>query len=382
MEKNFCVRCGNLVSISSMYCGYCGRKLNNYRELQKEEIIAKRTISILYFLTKNKKISTLILLLLICCVIFIYKFYNAPEYIALNTRNFQKGITAIERINDQKSLVKIIITRCNSTNNYYFNFDLCKAALNKISDQELLKTIVFESEDLSNFVTDCSKGHSCFNYVCPFDTNNSIGLIAINKISNQNLLLEIIKKKNNTLLGFESVKKISDINLLSKIAVDNFSDSSMVDIAAINKLIEFNLLNNISMNTVDRNFHLIFKYINALKEVPQFNKNRLAMLFLPIIQILNNPKIIKELGEITSINLNWDEIYETYYFGNVYGEIYSFSIKLKYVNNPLIIKSKTIFPSSLSEKFFEGERFLPAETNAFDMLLPIKESLPKNIILN
>ena len=132
-------------------------------------------------------------------------------------------------------------------------------------------------------------------------------------------------KTTDPSVGIENVMKITDLAKLKMIS-SGASDHQVRKFAKIR-------------------YYAIQTLLEALNNSPQEHKQRLFDIFLPAINILCDPEVVDEIGEIESINVKWSEIFSQYQgISNKPGEKVECSIKLNCLQFPVTCRWETRFP--------------------------------------
>ncbi|MCX6248220.1 MAG: hypothetical protein NTW10_10835 [Bacteroidetes bacterium] len=315
-----------------------------------------------------------------------------PYKIALTTADIEKGIAAVSQVNDQDLLANIVLEAKE--------FAIRKAALKKLTDQKLLGKVALEAHDYDE------EGKEAFNKITDQDVlfniamNDTIKdinyrLQAIYHMSNDDLLLKIARGANvafnrkkecmdhidscrevvwneddKTLIRGNAISRLNDIEMLTDFVFEN-NQHGLIRYA-VDKLARPSLRKKIEDEKKDKRVQLVCMFIHAFDDVPAAHRERLMDAIAPVLPILNDPPVVKEFGEITSIKTEWTSFNASYTTGTMDGEKFICSIKLKNLSKPLSHSWTPDFPKKTSDL-----GFLSAIPHIFDLLEPIADRLPK-----
>jgi hypothetical protein len=238
-------------------------------------------------------------------------------------------------------------------------------AVDKLTDQAAIKKIALEAK------------------------NFQVRIAAVTQLSDQSLLYQIAEDENlvgwmNHSVREKAIFKLTNRSQLAKIALEN--KNFELRLAAMKKLTVQSylykpLLDNIDVEKEDRNVQIIYKLVKVFDTVPEERRLLLLTDILPVFYVLSDSEIVKYFGEIVVINIDWHSLKHAYSSdehlkgGFMRGESLNCSIRLKKLSKLLSHSWSTNFPSTTP---FLG--FKSAEVNSSDLLKPVLDRLPQSLL--
>jgi hypothetical protein len=222
-----------------------------------------------------------------------------------------------------------------------------------------------DEDEINELAEECAAGdHDACSELADIarsDKDCKVRRVAVEKLTDQKIIAGIAMSDKDWGVSFVAVEKLTDEAALASIALEgNFHDS-----AALKKLADPAALAKVAVDDKNWRVRLIRKFIAAFDSVPTEHRERLMLAVFPAIRTLSYPAVSSKVGDIVSIKTNWDgtsQYYTGVFIGHKTGEMFTFSIKVRKLTEPLSHTWGTNFPfktSSLS--------FLPADVNASDL---------------
>ena len=192
-------------------------------------------------------------------------------------------------------------------------------------------------------------------------------------------LVEIAKSDKDSAVREAAVERLTDQTVLARIALEDFD----VGHTALKNLADQSALVKVAADDKDWRVRLIFMFITAFDSVPAEHRERLMMQVLPVIRVLSYPAVVSAVGDIVSIETEWESrshqyqrIWDESRMENVKGEIFKCSINIQKLPEPLSHIWSTDFPYQTS---FLG--FVPADVYPVDLLRKPFEKLTDQSVL-
>jgi hypothetical protein len=261
--------------------------------------------------------------------------------VALETTSSEKGQAAVAKLTDQALLAKV----ASEAKDYGVRLE----AIQRLTDQTLLTKIALEHQD------------------------SYLRASAIKKLTDQTLLAKIAVEDKGPTIRCAAIKELTDYVLLAKIAMGDPDQWNRE--TAIQKLMDTVMFAKIASERKDSRVQLIYKLICEFDTVPPEHRIRLICNILPAIRVLFDLEAVNEVGEIVSVETAWKNRYQDYhgntgFTGQMLGEYFNCSIKLKNVDLHLSNSWETDFPVVAQTIAFKA-----ADVNASDLLNPIFEQI-------
>jgi hypothetical protein len=262
---------------------------------------------------------------LICLItISITSCKSDPFKVAMETGNTNKGLKALNKINNQDQLKEIALHANNPT--------VCDSAFPKLN-QDILTEIAMKDEYIGN-------------------------------------------RK-------QAVFYIEDPKLLVKFALN---DTTVCE-EALKKMAETSVFLKMSYDKNDRQMQLISKFIQSSYSVPQEHMARLMKRLIPTIHVFLDPRFIKIVGEVDSFETQWYSTKEDYYksfnytptseyVGFLKGEDFSFQVKFQKKDKKISEAWSTKFPYSTT--YYNV--FCPAEISGGDIFNQVFSELSQPLL--
>ena len=264
--------------------------------------------------------------------------------IALEDKDWLTRVAAVEKLADQSLLAKIAWQDSDS--------GVRRAAVDKLTDQSMLAKIAVKSEDriirYDSIRKIISQEHLA--EVAIEATDYSVTTYAVEKLNDQALLAKIAVEGNGSAL-----EKLSDSVLLLKVAFEGDGTQYAAFCKLRNAIDEVAALSTEAKDPVTRLHASIFLEIHgALQSLPDklisgdSLRKQLCQMALLAANLLENPCIKAELGNIEDVQFKWEPCSVGYErLGEVRGEKVTLSIKASKVEQPIVHSWATIFPRRL-----------------------------------
>lgn len=290
-----------------------------------------------------------------------------PDYmnIALTEIDSKKGEVALNYITDQDSLCKIAL----KARDEYVSFSATK----KITNPVLLSRI--ESQSSSGNVREAAS---------KILKQQGLDIVGKMPFSKKDSLFIIAMETRYEVVAAAAVKKINNPASLAGIAMQN--QFSSVRKSALAKLTGKGVTESLAAEKSDQNAILVSKLIKAFDRVPEAHRLRLMDRTIAIIGLLRFPEVAQVTGEITDINVSWEQISQGYtetrngqntgYSGTMPGEVFSCTIRVEKISEPLFHKWSTRFPNDGGGRI-NVEQFESATVNIGDIFIPVLKYLPQ-----
>jgi hypothetical protein len=153
---------------------------------------------------------------------------------------------------------------------------------------------------------------------------NSLRLLAVQQISKQAVLVDLVTKSNDDWVQFAAAQKLSDPSILKKVTSEK--DNCRID--------------------------LLHKMIVSFENITGAHRLRLMANIYPVLLVLSEPTVANEVGEILSIDLSWSPTYQRYSVASgiltMSGENFSCSITLENIDEPIYHNWSTVFLDSFA----------------------------------
>jgi len=201
-------------------------------------------------------------------------------------------------------------------------------------------------------------------FVLPF-------LFEIYGCENSSTPLQSAINSENESIGLSLLDTLSDQWIIAKIAFE-----------AKNNSVEISAMNKISLPE-------IIEFIKWFDPVPIKHRRHIMANILPFLQVMNQPNVISEIGEIQFVNVNWHESLSPTYNrlvgkGNLptlRGEELTFIFKIEKRVKPYSSYWNTEFPQFLQASAqTPTEIFIPAGIDINKLLKPVFELLSQNTL--
>ncbi|MCE1188017.1 MAG: hypothetical protein LWX56_02660 [Ignavibacteria bacterium] len=268
-----------------------------------------------------------------------------PVDIALNATKveYNEGMKALQRITDQSELARVA--------KFALLYEMQMEAVQKIQDSTLLLDIALSSSYCANMAGD--------------------------RIHDKKLLEKIVLSDSaDTKVVREAVKKIENISLLAKVALEREPEIS--DIALISLFDKYSELQKYP----DRNVEIVEKFIRSFKE-NTINDRQLLTEIFAIVRVLSDSEIQNYTGSIERFSLKAVEKSHKYYevlrqqnTKMVGAREFALEITLSKMECPLCYRTKVDFPTGFSGTSPDIEKRVDAQT----FLAPVRKKLPIELI--
>ena len=202
-----------------------------------------------------------------------------PVEFALGTMDSSKGRAAVERISDQEELAEVALRAVN--------LNVRQAAAQKLIDQKVLAKFISRTRGNPDIL------RACFE-----------------RLTDQELLAKVAIEMRDSEIRRAAVCKVTDQAALARIFFE--AEDNGAGYAAFMKLTTPELLEKVAADHKNKSVQLIYKFIRGFDSVPEWHRNRLMGDMLPAFRVLNDPEVVKELGEIVSIKADWSSRRKTY----------------------------------------------------------------------
>jgi hypothetical protein len=205
-------------------------------------------------------------------------------------------------------------------------------------------------------------------------TNFAMRYKAIEKLTDQELLADIAKNVKDFMLRELAIEQLTDQTLLAKIALEGPGGD-----IALEKLASQKDLYKIPLVDMDKRLQLVTKFISAFQSKPGTGRMDLMKGLLPAIRVFSNPSVVNEVGEIIEIKTEWrgtSEFYIGTLTGSKPGEIFTVTIKVQKLPEPISYTWATSFPQTVSNL-----SFLSASINPADMIKILFEKIKDQDLL-
>lgn len=311
-----------------------------------------------------KLLASIYVILLIGC--------TDPAKVALETKDSKQGKLAIEKITDQEILAKVSLEAKTT--------EVRLSAIEKLTDQSLLAKIAINANEDAICLAAAEKmtDQLLLSKIVSESQNSDVCVTAIERMTNPSALATIAFGLDS-IISLRIAKELqADPNSLAPLYL--YSLSSKVFAASVVKLKEISETTGMEMENEGNKVRVIYQLISAFDNVPENYRNDKISAIMPAFIILNKPEVMKQLGEVITINAKWEPISESYHgdiTGTMPGEWFQCSIKLKKLTNPLIHSWGSAFPM-----FTSTLNFLPAEVNYLDIFGTVLDKLPQKILEN
>lgn len=312
------------------------------------------------------------------------------------------SVETVERTTDQAKLANIAVNTVNCT--------ICGAAIEKLTDQALLAKFAtkgFSKCSVREVAVKNLTDQTLLLKIAIEDEETSVGLAAVDKLSNQAMLAkvveaianEIVLQKNLVLqkkiVHDAAFAKLTDQTLLAKIAAeDNYY--SYIHKADVMRITDHELLAKIAIRAWDREARQ--HAVSLMTDRDLLAKLAIRGTILPSpsgdqteydhigeiarIRLFLTDPLIKGLLGRTSVNITWEMTYQEYgdrerYHGSVTGESISFCVRGEKLQGSAISKWLTQFPEGVSGLDYE----IPAHVDIAELISKLLRNFSQNDIL-
>jgi hypothetical protein len=293
----------------------------------------------------------------------------------------KERIRAVENLTDQTLLAKVAIDEDNGFPDRAGAKDVGCAAVCRLSDQALLAKVAIECRGsdgialaavgnltdrtvLAKVASEARRPdarRAAFDQLAAFKRTDQANLamvalegqtwdsrLAVDKLTDQAILAKVALNRGGGVAA-AAVEKLTDEALLAKVAVDANDDSARYP--AYCRLCNSRTIAKLSA-AADPTTRLyasaLLKIHAACQPIPEEHKARLVCKVLTILQLLWDPLVTAELGDVKDINVAWESRSESYYnYGYVWGEWFMVSVKLSKTDQVVSRGWITDFPSAL-----------------------------------
>lgn len=174
------------------------------------------------------------------------------------------------------------------------------------------------------------------------------------------------------------IEKINDPNFLAELYFSHVSTSAVWQKHEISTALVEQLL-NLTENTIDINDVRIGSTIVRLgpsfSSIPTHRKESFVSSFIHYLKAIYSPEILEETGPITSIMIQWEELYNFYNMGNLkcYGDKITFQLSFKKIDEVITLNWQTKFQKYVTllkdnECYFHSYRFTDILENVVNHL--------------